>query len=303
MADSEMLEYATEQPSVAANTSVIPLNADAEMPLRSSGSGAEPDAATEHIAVEAEASMSMEDIVTELSAHSTDNARDVINAAQTILKGKKKDIRDLCHAWGVQLTSQKRHRPTETIKQELKMSLTKRALELKRKTDASAGEIAEPPDISASASNFPDLFGAPDELLCASLRWAHSNASDPDVAAWLEACRHWDAAIAAGESTGRAKRRKLCKDHGIALTIAMQSSGDDARAERTQQVRQELADRIKLIRDNRAAFVSFRKKQSQDTPTTGMLQRGRSPIEARTPESKPLQQSKTVPDVAADHAR
>ena len=93
MADSEMLEYATEQPSVAANTSVIPLNADAEMPLRSSGSGAEPDAATEHIAVEAEASMSMEDIVTELSAHSTDDARDVINAAQTILKGNQKDIR------------------------------------------------------------------------------------------------------------------------------------------------------------------------------------------------------------------
>ena len=286
MADSEMLEYATEQPSVAANTSVIPLNADAEMPLRSSGSGAEPDAATEHIAVEAEASMSMEDIVTELSAHSTDDARDVINAAQTILKGNQKDIRNLCHAWGVQLKSQKRHRPTETIKQELKMSLTKRALELKRKTDASAGEIAEPPDISASASNFPDLFGAPDELLCASLRWAHSNASDPDVAAWLEACRHWDAAIAAGESTGRAKRRKLCKDHGIALTIAMQSSGDDARAERTQQVRQELADRIKLIRDNRA------KEQRQDTPTTGMLQSGRAPIEARTPGSKPWQQSK-----------
>ena len=117
MADSEMLEYATEQPSVAANTSVIPLNADAEMPLRSSGSGAEPDAATEHIAVEAEASMSMEDIVTELSAHSTDDARDVINAAQTILKGKSQDIRDLCHAWGVQLKSQKRYRPTETIKQ------------------------------------------------------------------------------------------------------------------------------------------------------------------------------------------
>ena len=302
MADSEMLEYATEQPSVAANTSVIPLNADAQMPLRSSGSGAEPDAATEHIAVEAEASMSMEDIVAELSAHSTDDARDVINAAQTILKGNQKDIRNLCHAWGVQLKSQKRHRPTETIKQELKMSLTKRAMELKRKTDASAGEIAEPPDISASASNFPDLFGAPDELLCASLRWAHSNASDPDVAAWLEACRHWDAAIAAGESTGRAKRRKLCKDHGIALTIAMESSGDDARAERTQQVRKELADRIKLIRDNRAAFVSLRKKQSQDTPTTDELQSGRSPIEARTPESKPLQQSKTVPDVAADHA-
>ena len=32
MADAEMLEYVTEQASVAADTSVIPVNADAEMP-------------------------------------------------------------------------------------------------------------------------------------------------------------------------------------------------------------------------------------------------------------------------------
>ena len=71
--------------------------------------------------------MSMDAIVTELSAHSTDDARDVTNAAQTaqtILKGNQKDIRDLCWPWGVQLRVQKRYRPTETIKQELKISLT-----------------------------------------------------------------------------------------------------------------------------------------------------------------------------------
>jgi hypothetical protein len=81
----------------------------------------------------------MDDIVTELSSHSTDEARDVINAAQTILKGKKDDIRNLCKPWGVQLKVQKSYRPTDTIKQELKISLTKRTMALKRTTDASAG--------------------------------------------------------------------------------------------------------------------------------------------------------------------
>ena len=110
--------------------------------LRSSGSAAEPDAATEHIAVEAEASMSMDAIVTESTAHPTDDARDVIKAAQTILKGDQNDIRNLCKPWGVQLRLQKRYRPMETIKQELKMSLAKRAMELKSATDASAGGAA-----------------------------------------------------------------------------------------------------------------------------------------------------------------
>ena len=98
--------------------------------------------ATEHIAAEAEASMSMDDIVTELSAHSTDDARDIVNAAQTILTGKQDDIRNLCKPWGVQLKVQKRYRPTETIKQEHKISWTKRAMKLKSRTDASTGGAA-----------------------------------------------------------------------------------------------------------------------------------------------------------------
>ena len=64
--------------------------------------------------------MSMDAIVAELNAHLTDAARDVINAAQTILKGNQDDIRNLCRRWGVQLKLQKRYRPMETTKQELK---------------------------------------------------------------------------------------------------------------------------------------------------------------------------------------
>ena len=62
--------------------------------------GTEPDVATEHIAVEADASMSMDAIVMELSAHLIDDARDVINAAQIILKGSQMDIRSVCKLWG-----------------------------------------------------------------------------------------------------------------------------------------------------------------------------------------------------------
>ena len=111
-------------------------------PLRSSGSDAKPDAATKHAAVQTEASMSMESIVTELSAHSTDDARGIINAAQTILKGDQNDVRNLCKPWGVQLKAQRHYRPMDTIRQELKMALTKRAMELKSETEASAGGAA-----------------------------------------------------------------------------------------------------------------------------------------------------------------
>ena len=55
-------------------------------PRQASISVAESEAATEHIAAGSNTMMSMESIVAELNAHSTDDARDVINAAQTILK-------------------------------------------------------------------------------------------------------------------------------------------------------------------------------------------------------------------------
>ena len=84
----------------------------------------------------------METIVSELSALAIDDARDVVKAAQIMLQGKKDEIRNLCKPWGVQLTVQKRKRAMENIKEDLKRTLIKRAMELKRRTDGAARNVA-----------------------------------------------------------------------------------------------------------------------------------------------------------------
>ena len=48
-----------------------------------------------------------ESIVTEFSASPTDDARDLVNAAQVMLTGERQDVRNLCKPWGVHLTAQK----------------------------------------------------------------------------------------------------------------------------------------------------------------------------------------------------
>ena len=75
--------------------------------MQTSSSAAESDAATKHIAAGAETIMSMNDIVAEFSAPSTDEARDLFNAAQVIIEGNQNDVRNLCKPWGVQLKAQK----------------------------------------------------------------------------------------------------------------------------------------------------------------------------------------------------
>ena len=102
--------------------------------MQTSSSAAESDATTEHIAVGAETIMSMNAIVAEFSAPSTDFARDLVNAAQVIIKGNQSDVRNLCHTWGVPLKAQKRYRPMDTIREELKTALTKRARMLRSET-------------------------------------------------------------------------------------------------------------------------------------------------------------------------
>ena len=113
-----------------------------EQTMQASSSAVALDAATEHIVAEAEITMSLDAIVTELDTLSTDAARDVVSAAQAILKGNQNDIRNLCNPWRVQLKVQKRYRPMEVIKQELKMALTRRAMMLRSKIEASAGCFA-----------------------------------------------------------------------------------------------------------------------------------------------------------------
>ena len=110
--------------------------------MQTSSSAAESDAATEHIAAGAETIMSMNAIVAEFSAPSTDEARDLFNAAQVIMKGDQNDVRNLCKPWGVQLKAQKRYRPMDTIREELKTALTKRARKLKSETELVSGGAA-----------------------------------------------------------------------------------------------------------------------------------------------------------------
>ena len=88
-------------------------------------------AATEHTAAGTEITTCMKAIVTEWNTLSTDDARDLVNAAQVLLKGDQNDVRNLCKPWGVQLREKKRYRPMNTLKQELKIALTKRAKTLK----------------------------------------------------------------------------------------------------------------------------------------------------------------------------
>ena len=227
----------------------------------------------------------MEAIVEELNTLSTDDARDVIKAAETILKGDQADIRKLCKPWGVVGKWQNRRRDMATIKEELKMALTKRAMELKSATEASVGGAATdqaetavradvalagstasmassstagsmlqlsqlPPSIGPPAdpniNNYPNLFVSPDPDLSDALAWAHENAMEPCVAAWRSKCGEWDSAVATKEHELQKKRRKLCKEHGIPCTRAVDAGKE---LETTMEyIRQQLTNQIQEIR-------------------------------------------------------
>ena len=73
----------------------------------------------------------MQTILTEFSASPTDDARDLVNAAQVMLTGERQDVRNLCKPWGVHLTAQKKYRPMDIIEQEFRIALTERAMKLK----------------------------------------------------------------------------------------------------------------------------------------------------------------------------
>ena len=74
----------------------------------------------------------MQTIVTEFNASPTDDAQNLVNAAQVMLEGTKQDVRNLCKPWGVH--SPEKYRPMDTIKQELRIALTEHAMKLKSAT-------------------------------------------------------------------------------------------------------------------------------------------------------------------------
>ena len=63
--------------------------------MQHNSSGAESGDATQHIAASAEITMDMQAVVTEWSQLSTDDARELVHAAQIILTGRQQDVRDL----------------------------------------------------------------------------------------------------------------------------------------------------------------------------------------------------------------
>ena len=133
-------DHATEL--LAAEGDVEIQNLQRSLPRQAISSVTEPDDNAEHAAAGVETTMFMQAIVTEWSAFSTDEAREVVHAAQIILKGNQTDLRNLCKPWGVQLRIQKRYRPTASIKQDLKMALTRRVQKLKNKTQTDARSSA-----------------------------------------------------------------------------------------------------------------------------------------------------------------
>ena len=112
--------------------------------------------ATEHIAVETEASMPMDDIVAELASQQTDDAQAIASAARIIREGKQAEIRKLCKPWGVQLREKKAsgkygNRPDDILKNELKIVLTKRTIQLKSESHSSSSQLGL--DSIANSSN------------------------------------------------------------------------------------------------------------------------------------------------------
>ena len=66
-------------------------------------------------AASAEINMDMQAGVTEWSQLSTDDARELVHAAQIILTGNQQAVRDLWNPWGVHLREKKRNRPMDMI--------------------------------------------------------------------------------------------------------------------------------------------------------------------------------------------
>ena len=61
--------------------------------MQHNSSGAESSTATEHVAASAEITMDMQAVVTEWSQRSTDDARELVHAAQIILTGNQQAVR------------------------------------------------------------------------------------------------------------------------------------------------------------------------------------------------------------------
>ena len=74
--------------------------------------------------------------------------------------------------------------------------------------------------------DFPNLFASPDTNLRKVLDWTRANATRPDVAEWLQQCNQWETAVTTRSFQKRNKRRKLCADHLLTTTRAINTNHD-----------------------------------------------------------------------------
>ena len=124
-------------------------------------------------------------------------------------------------------------------------------------TPGSMLELSQPLQSSESradpsTNNYPNLFESLDPVLSNALGWAHANAMHPRVAAWLRACSQWDSTAATKKHQHRKQRRKLCKEHDIPCTRAVDANEELDTA--MVYIRRQLTNRIK---DIRAAMMSL----------------------------------------------
>ena len=151
--------HATERTSESAIPPAVPMplcdapddatepTASSQLAEQSQSTGAT-GGATEAIAAELEASMTLDDVVTELSLHDSQDAQAITNAVWIIQEGKQSEIRKFCQPWGVQLREKKAsgkqgNRPDHILKQELKIVLTKRTIQLKNQSCNSKRDVKD----------------------------------------------------------------------------------------------------------------------------------------------------------------
>lgn len=178
-------------------------------------------------------------------------------------------------------------------------------------SDSSSSHLAADPAASSSASSptetapstrsYPNLFEAPDAAITDMINWAHANMRFQPVAAWLEACSQWDSAVATKEHHQQKKRRKLCNDHNIPCTRAVDSNNNPDAA--VDHVRQQLRHRIQQIRATRKTFGALGMLQSD--PSSTQQQAGKASESQSKAEQKNLSQyfrRATGPAASADSA-
>ena len=119
-------------------------------------------------------------------------------------------------------------------------------------------------------NNFLNPFESPDPALRNALDWAHANAMHPHVAAWLHACSQWDSAVATKEHERRDKRRKLCKEHDIPCTKAVDTNKELETA--MVYIRRQLTNRIKDIRAAMKSLQPLLQSKATGPPSAHSMQ-------------------------------